>query len=444
MPTYYVSTTGNDSTGDGSIDHPWATPVFGASRLTQSGDALMIRGGTYNIPTTNSNKTAAIHPVADNTTIQAYIGEAVALVGGTGGTNYGVAPTNGVIGNASHSNVTISGFTVQGVVVMESGDNVLVENCDISAGGDSWSGIAQGEVIWLENCTNSRIYNNKLHDNSVQSNVTNNSLIMAYTNYGITVENNEIYNSVGAGVNFKDTIVNSVIRNNFIHDNAYSGIWGPNQANTFMGYTHPQDISIYQNIIINNNTANHDEHGGVTFLGRTTNLKTYNNTFCNNYKTDFNGWTGSTGDASFFNNISYAPRTYHLSWPYSGSTFLLNYLDFNDYYRTSSPSWRYKGTNYTSFSAWQTEAQVLLAGAESSSITSNPLFINASGNLNTPADFKRSSYTANGRGGSYPSVIGAYATGSENIGVISSSPTVYYSPNFLLQSGGTYYTIQGG
>lgn len=45
--TYYVATTGND-TNTGSAQAPWATPGYG-SRQLQSGDTLIIRGGTYQI-----------------------------------------------------------------------------------------------------------------------------------------------------------------------------------------------------------------------------------------------------------------------------------------------------------------------------------------------------------------------------------------------------------
>lgn len=44
--TYYVSTTGNDGTGDGSLGAPWATWQKGFTELA-AGDTLYIRGGTY-------------------------------------------------------------------------------------------------------------------------------------------------------------------------------------------------------------------------------------------------------------------------------------------------------------------------------------------------------------------------------------------------------------
>lgn len=43
---YYISTTGNNTTGDGSIGNPWATPMKAWSVMTASDD-LFVRGGTY-------------------------------------------------------------------------------------------------------------------------------------------------------------------------------------------------------------------------------------------------------------------------------------------------------------------------------------------------------------------------------------------------------------
>jgi len=43
---YYVSTTGDDDTGTGSITEPWATWAYGVNRMSP-GDILYIRGGTY-------------------------------------------------------------------------------------------------------------------------------------------------------------------------------------------------------------------------------------------------------------------------------------------------------------------------------------------------------------------------------------------------------------
>jgi len=104
------------------------------------------------------------------------------------------------------------------------------------------------------------------------------------------------------------------------------------------------------------------------------------------------------------------------------------YLDYNNYYRAAGPIWDYRYTDYTSLTAWQAEAQSFLVGSEVNSVVADPGFINASGNFNTPTDFKRTSYVVNGRGGSFPLVMGAYITGDEVIGV-NSTPTDIVAPS---------------
>lgn len=45
--TYYVATTGNDSTGDGSITTPWRNPQKCAAPPVAAGDTCIVRNGTY-------------------------------------------------------------------------------------------------------------------------------------------------------------------------------------------------------------------------------------------------------------------------------------------------------------------------------------------------------------------------------------------------------------
>ena len=410
---YHVALNGSDSGGNGSLSYPWRSPVYGASRLS-SGDTLYIHAGTYQVTTTNSPiKNAAICPAADNTTIKSYPGDTVILVG-----NGGIAPTNGVIGTHDgrniRNNVTIDGLIIQGVVVVM-GNGHIVQNCDISIGGDSWSGIGQGEVIWIENAANCIIRNNKIHNNTVQSGHRLNSpLIMEYGSSGITIENNEIYNSVGNGVMLKDHPQNMTVRYNYIHDTYYSGIWTANQVSA-------DNVEIYQNVFNNCNNGtldpNYAEHGGVSIVIHATNVKIYNNTFFNSGNADIVHWVSDTS-ATFhvWNNISANPKLNHISFPYSASVLQgsLLYCDYNNYY--NDVQWRYRSNVYSTLANWRTACQSMVAACDSHSITDNPNFLNSSGTWSRPEDFKRSSYPANGRGGNYAAVMGAYITGNEIIG----------------------------
>ena len=45
---YYVSTTGNDTKGDGTIGNPYRTIQYVLDSVAISGDTITLRGGTYN------------------------------------------------------------------------------------------------------------------------------------------------------------------------------------------------------------------------------------------------------------------------------------------------------------------------------------------------------------------------------------------------------------
>lgn len=52
MATYYVATTGNDTTGDGSSGNPYASPGKAATVATIDGDKIFVKLGTYTLTTT--------------------------------------------------------------------------------------------------------------------------------------------------------------------------------------------------------------------------------------------------------------------------------------------------------------------------------------------------------------------------------------------------------
>jgi len=166
---FYVATNGSDA-GDGSIDNPWLTPKYGATKLA-SGDTLYLRSGTYdNVLVENSSATIAILPKATNTTIAGYPGEKAIITG-----NGGVAPTGWVIGaNSLANSMTIKDLTIKGAIAIFSASDVTIQNCDISVGGDLWTGVLQGETIFVQGGINTVIQNNVLHDNTVQPGGSNN------------------------------------------------------------------------------------------------------------------------------------------------------------------------------------------------------------------------------------------------------------------------------
>ncbi len=403
---YYVSTEGNDDTGNGSIDNPWRTPAYGASQLTSAGDTLYIRAGTYNVTGATWN-TSTIYPRANGTsaariTIRNYPDETVTLDGGS-------APTNGIIGIGGYDYITIKGLIIKGQVKLMYGDHAILEDCDVSVGGDSYTGdTGFGDVIFLAETTGSIIRNCRIHDNTVQrEDRLNSPLIMEYSTTDLTIEYCDIYNSVGCGIRFKDNPENVTVRYCHIYGNYYSGIAGPSQS---QGY----DMYVYQNVIRGNNTNSGDEHypehGGVRINVYIDRSYIYNNTFYDNGFSDLTVInTTGVDNINFFNNISYLPNTRHIALQYTVTPAVLDYSDYNCFY--NDQDYESQNSLITSLTAWGSATSL-----DANSVTSDPGFINASGNWNLPTDFKRASYSADGRGGDYPSVIGAYVTGNEVIG----------------------------
>lgn len=405
---YFVAKQGSDTTGNGSFNLPWGSPQYGAKQLRSPGDVLYIRGGTYQVSGSSSPiKNAAISPAADNCTIRSYEGETVILDGGS-------APTNGIIGDHDGSRIrnglTIDGLIIKGVVIIM-GQGTTLQNCDISVGGDSWGGIGQGEVIWVEARGNISIRNNKIHSNTDRSDTSNNSLIMLYYGPNVIIENNDFFGSIGSAINVKGgsgITEYLAIRYNYFYDNAAGAVWTANQGN-------PRYLDIYQNVFRNNASMNNAEFGTITLVIQTRDLRIFNNTFYRNYTADFLKWTDSANtNATFFNNLSVSPRSAHISFPYGISAPTFTYLDYNCYY--NGGIWLYKGARKTSLSAWRSSMQSNLSNAEANSLSTDPNFINASGTFGKATDFKRLSYPKNGRGVGFAAVMGAYVKGTESIG----------------------------
>ncbi len=110
--TYYVSPTGNDTTGDGSIGNPWKT-IPKAVTAASAGDTIYLRGGTHSYTSTISitKNGASGNPI----TLQAYLDEAAVV--DFDGQPYGSSSRGiSVSGNYWH----LKGFTIQ-----NAGDNGL-------------------------------------------------------------------------------------------------------------------------------------------------------------------------------------------------------------------------------------------------------------------------------------------------------------------------------
>lgn len=55
MADYYVATDGDDSTGDGSVGNPFASPGKASGVATSAGDNIWVKSGTYTLTTSTAN-----------------------------------------------------------------------------------------------------------------------------------------------------------------------------------------------------------------------------------------------------------------------------------------------------------------------------------------------------------------------------------------------------
>jgi hypothetical protein len=277
--------------------------------------------------------------------------------------------------------VNITNVTVEGNTVYNLGMAAKTTGAAITANG--WNGAV--------------IQRNLVHD--VGANVTScggTSGIMAYTSNNVTVRHNEVYNvrpypafTAGCdwdGIDLDGGTTNSVVEYNYTHDNAGSGllaytstvgsrVWGPN---------------VYRyNISENDDSAK--AQGGlfdVVPSAPKKPLSIYGNTFFSNndqsakstssacFQFGYSAGTWASGSL-IKNNICYlanrssSGKTGQLYYNPYGQTGMS--LANNLYYGTNTAGWRWGGTTYATFAAWQA------ANLETSAVWGDPLFTSPGG-----------------------------------------------------------------
>ena len=127
---YYVSTTGNNATGNGSIDNPWQTITKGQSMLSP-GDTLFVREGTYRESVTITSQGSVDNPI----TIKAYPNETPILDG------------RAVVAGWTQCSANEPGLTVAGKTNIHAA-NIYKTDIDTSnfVGGGLWWMIYENDV----------------------------------------------------------------------------------------------------------------------------------------------------------------------------------------------------------------------------------------------------------------------------------------------------------
>jgi hypothetical protein len=379
--------------------------VYVASQSLVNGDTLYIRSGEYYSDVRSkagySWTWGSLHVQASNTLIKNYNSEIVWIKGGASRTSV-TSHTNNATDVGGTGN-TIDGINFYGCAII-SGTSTIFQNCDFSGGWDHQSPIGSDawyDVIRFESGVNTIVRNSRIHDNYNHGTTTaaaNKALIMHERDQNTIVENCEFYNAVSIAVYAKyqstSGTIHATYRYNFFRN--AGGIDGPN---SYQG----KELHVYQNVFL---VAGGFYRDGLDSLK----FKIYNNTFYNANDT-YASWTGASAWDSF-NNIFFANNVAMRVINLDGTSWAGGSHDYNDYYKAGgSFSW-YTNATDTSLSGFRSRT-----GQDSHSVETTPGFLNASGQFNTPSDFKRPSYPTNGRGGTWPAVMGAYITGNEVIGV---------------------------
>lgn len=390
--------------------------VWAAGQATKSGDTLIIMPGVYWDATgscTGQWYWGSMNLVTSNVTVEGYNGQQYEIRGGSSSTDVLTHPCNAL--HIGASNIIVRDMKTYGGFVFAGSGN-LVEKCELTGGWDhQGTGPDAGwpTLVRYYNSGGNTLQNCYLHDNQ-QSGFSGNAHNMAmivFTNGADSeiIQNNEFYNPKRGFIYCKRDFENGLCAT--VRYNIFRGCDGNCiAAGDAMG---DNDLIVHNNIMIGTGADDWFFQGGISNFS----FKIYNNTF---YNVGSALWTWSLGASDtpwdFFNNIIYNNTGGRYIYDFDQVVNYSNsYMNYNNPYSTVGVQYRFSGKSY-SFSSWQANS-----GKDANSVTTNPNFLNGSGTFSQPSDFKRSSYPANGRGGAWPSVMGAYITGNEVIGPVSGS-----------------------
>jgi hypothetical protein len=405
--TYYVSPDGTNTWPNcTSSENP--CPASGTNKEflgARAGDTVYFLPGTYDPGNAPSWEVPAWNPTNSGSsgnliTFKAYNNATCLILKNDIGPSIGSNGRDWIVWDGFSGK---KGDVTNTFVRFANNTHCTIQNCDFT--GSSVT-VSINVPVFVHTVSYFTMRNCKLHG-SLGPDTTNSTGFMSYYMTNSTIEHNEFYNN---RVGYRDKVcaTNNTIRYNFFHSGG--GYW-LDAAGTGGSSHH---IYIYQNVILNSKIY----IGLDAFSGSYVYI--YNNTIYNGG--DAIVTEGQAVDIiEVFNNIIHtATRGIHLY-----STTTNRYFDYNNVYTYTY--WGSLGANDYSLANWRTALGGCPGtGRECNGVTTNPNFVNAGGNFVT--DYKRTSYPATGRGGSYPNVTGAYITGNEIIGcgagsIVPKSPT---------------------
>lgn len=331
--SYYIATTGSDSSGDGSQSNPWATINHADSKLGTSGYPLGATGtvihvasGTYDV-TCTASCTVGYGGYAIHTTVS---GTASARVQWLSDAKWGAHIVSsgytwtpgGSIGTANGANVTwynsgdyvdIVGFDVTGdghIGIANDGsyDHTLSNHIhDITAPG-ACAGFVGGSA-GIDDTNNSVGQNNDamanwIHDVGDQANRCASGGHGIYqAAHGGNVQNNLIYRAQGYGVHMWHVSTNITVTFNTIFQ-AYGGVVVGGSDGSTNDYT-----VVANNILVNNQAY------GIVEVGSVGNNNTYTHNVISGNATNLSLLSGHSATGT----INAAASTLFVNWQVDGS-----------------------------------------------------------------------------------------------------------------------------
>lgn len=235
----YVATTGNDTTGNGDVGTPYAT-IQKALDIATPGCNIIIRAGTYteNVHTVRSGLAIApitikpyagetvlvqhVHTGAGTTIYGWYINHDYIIINGLGGTltlDEGHDTINVQDGDHNQfKNFTIQDSYTEGIRLKGTSSYNIMDNLTITNtgnGGGNGEGIYVGTGGGTDDCNFNEIRN---CDISV---ATDGGIDLKENCHDNIVEDNEIYNTAGAGSGqIDDRGFDNIIRRNIVRDSS--------------------------------------------------------------------------------------------------------------------------------------------------------------------------------------------------------------------------------
>ena len=289
----HVSTTGSDSTGDGSEANPFAT-IQTAIDSASDGDTVLVAAGTYNESINYNGKNIIVGSLYLTTQDTSYISSTI-----IGGDSSGSIV---LFESFEDSTAVLNGFTFQNII-FNSGDEIqTIININESSPkiiNNRFDNFylfqdVESAVIYCEN-SNSLIMNNEFTNGSVGNGYVLGGFILS-KNSNVTIKNNRIENGYVGFAEPSGYIV-SVNSDNIIESNVI--------INPSMGYcVICAAISILDgsNCILRNNfifQAYGDGYGAV--VASQSQYVSHNNTFVSNSS----GYANLSSDGIVSNDIIY-------------------------------------------------------------------------------------------------------------------------------------------